>query len=83
MTVIHLAQVAEPVQASLSEDDEHAWYACLGKYARICNTVLPGDAQELSEAKHVKGVVGSTESGLHCLREGYSVCMPGTPSSLC
>ena len=55
-TIIHPAGVAKPAQTSLSEDGKHAWHTCLGENGCVHATILPCDAQELSEAVHVESI---------------------------
>ena len=48
--------MTEPAQASLRKNGKHAWHACLGQDSRVCDPILPGDAQETSEVAHVEGI---------------------------
>ena len=48
--------MAKPAQPSLTEQGEHARYSRLRQEILVWDTVLPGDAQNRSEAAQVEGV---------------------------
>ena len=68
--------MAEPAQVCLAENGKHAWNACLGKDVWAGNAILPGDAQESSEATHVKGLQPSLLSGVQS--PGFTAVQKGT-----
>ena len=54
--VIHTADMAKPGKPSLTEQGKHARYSRLCEDILVWDSVLPGDAQNPSEAAQVEGL---------------------------
>ena len=56
--------MAKPAQPSLTQQGEHARYSCLCLDNLVWDKVLPGDAQNPSEAAHLEDVETALLAGV-------------------
>ena len=62
--IIHTADMAQSAQLSLCQHGKHARYPCLVQDILVGDTILPGDAQESSEAMQVEGIEPASLMGV-------------------
>ena len=56
LTILHVTEMTKPVQAPLGKQGRHAWYSHLNQDVLVWDMVLPGDAQNPSEAAQAEGI---------------------------